>query len=787
MPAPSSRHATIPSAVSSPALTVEVWIERPEGAGPGGDETLLAQWREPSAGQSSFQGRDHRLFLHSGAEGRGLPAFCLITESGPVTLIDPHPLPPGTHHVAGTYDGKTVRLFVDAREVVCRPAQGPRVCDGGAVTVGGLGSGQEAFSGRVLHAALFGMALTPCQIASKHLWHRLAEKYDALPEIELDVYHVLDGRETLRGRVRMPAGTSLPVVLKVRPVSHEEPRLSLEIRPAAEDAWTAFELPLSGLGGGIHRMEVRDARGLSASCFFAIREEAKSTAPVSRQDYGAWLRGVVDRILELQTVLLRGESGGAPCVTTDLPARLGYRSLAYREGNTFRTGRFPGQPFDYETFRMDHEIWPVLDGLSALTGEPRYRELVDGMLEVLKREGFDPRSGLLRLGEESDFDVLRADVCAKPSPRYVPTFKPVNSSPRADMHLDRFWKHLPTRTHRWLRATYYGHVTDPASMDFNRVTFYGFDDSAHKPALARDASFCGFEGCAASLIRFWVSCWVHAGDRECLRWARQMTDKWRAVQHPETGLAPNFFGAAAPGDGDAQQPGDWAEARNAAQAAGLFLRAAADLRRRPGADALAADLQDMGRRLAIGVARHSYDPAKRYFHEHLHLDGRLYEHTARYCFRTQVDKEAAVLIDPLMEEVPVFSGVGFYRNPNFYDHLAGTNIPYDLAGAALLCPEDALVGPLRAMAAAAVTEADALEGAFTPEARWTFRATGWYIEMCLRLFQITRDPLHRDQAKRLADREIAALETVRHPDWWRLRERTIFLDALLHLCMENKS
>ena len=60
------------------------------------------------------------------------------------------PPEPGTHHVAGVYDGRTVRLFIDGELVQEREASGGLIsaCDA-PVAVGHLSGGNTAFSGAI--------------------------------------------------------------------------------------------------------------------------------------------------------------------------------------------------------------------------------------------------------------------------------------------------------------------------------------------------------------------------------------------------------------------------------------------------------------------------------------------------------------------------------------------------------------------------------------------------------------------------------------------------------------
>ena len=230
-----------------------------------------------------------------------------------------------------------------------------------------------------------------------------------------------------------------------------------------------------------------------------------------------------------------------------------------------------------------------------------------------------------------------------------------------------------------------------------------------------------------------------------------------------------------------QMPGKWAETRGSALTAVSWLEASHELSARPGAEPLRARLADMALRLARGVADHVYDAEQHRFREHLCFDGKPYEDTARYCFRTQAEKDAAVRKDPRMAQVIVYDGAGFYRNPNYYEQCVGSSIPFHLTQVAAATGDAALLEHAARFAADAVEEARQLDGPFTPEGRWTFRATGWHITMCLLLHRATGDGKYLNWAAELAEREIDALRQVTCPHWWRLRERSTFLDALLEL------
>ncbi len=600
------------------------------------------------------------------------------------------------------------------------------------------------------------------------------------------LYLVLDGRKVLAGKVGTPAGRGRLIELSLTRVQEHEPcwRGAISVPPAeAAPPEAAFSFPVADLPGGCYRLTARAETGETTAVTIALRELRPSPRRPAGQ-YLAFVARTVSELLAHQVRRLGNAALGTPFVTVSRKSSLSYRSLGHFENGKYQTYWFPEQPFEVHAFRMDHEIWSVLDRLSELTGKTLYRDRVTAMLDAVAEHGFDPECGLMYLSEECDLDVVRCAPCHTLRPDLSPKFKPRNTGHRPEMLLDRLWERMPRQMHRCFRAMYYGLVTDPDSFDYNRFCTYDFSDADRKPAQEKNSGLCAFDTAGGRMIHWWCSCWARTGDADSLSWAQRMADKWRAVMHPDSGLIPNFFGAAAWQPGAAQPPGKWVEARGAALTAASWMDAVAELARRPGAEGLREQLTDMALRLARGLAARVYDTGQGRFLEHFHLDGRPHEATARYCFATQEDKNAAVARDPRMAQVPVYSGAGWYRPPTYYEHCAGVGIPLHLTQVAAATNDSFLLAKTAEFAAMARDASRRLDGPFTPEGRWTFRATGWYIRMCLLLYTTTADRRYLDWSVELADREMAALDRVVHPHWWRMRERSIFLEALLELHRE---
>ena len=518
-----------------------------------------------------------------------------------------------------------------------------------------------------------------------------------------------------------------------------------------------------------------------------LRENPSNVAERTREDY---LKFVVDTfrvIAEQQSLRLRSEADSSLFLTVSRPVYRGYRSIGFkRPDGTFENYWFPEMPMDFPPFAVDFDLWPLLDRLSDATGDAKYRDMVSAMADGFRQVGFDPKNGLGYLGVEAGLDVRTASVVSMKPGTEQAQFKPMNVGNDPRLPLDRLWKHAPEEMHRMSRAMFYGLISDPESFDYNRFCHYSWNDADAKHVLERNPAHCAFESVGARMIHWWAACYARMGDEKCLDYAQRMTDKWRAVQHPESGLVPDFFGAVASQPGAPMPPGQWVECRGASLAALAYLDAAAELQARDGGAALAKQLSEMAEKMALGVARFSYDSERRLFIEHLQLDGKPYASAARYTFHTQEEKDEAIKRDPLMKEVSVYMGTGLYRNPSYWEHCSGTSMVYELSEVARITRNAELIERCGRIVNDALDESRKQSAAFTEDGCWTFRASGHYVKAAVSLHRATNEVRYLDIATELANRELARLNGVVYPEWWRMPERATLIDALLRLC-ESKS
>lgn len=101
------------------------------------------------------------------------PSFLVNTDRGCLRVAASRLLPSGRHHLAGTYDGQVIRLFVDGEVAAQREGHGRIVSSALPVAVGRIQDGAGHFRGRVLEAGVAPTAATDRQVAA---WARAARR-----------------------------------------------------------------------------------------------------------------------------------------------------------------------------------------------------------------------------------------------------------------------------------------------------------------------------------------------------------------------------------------------------------------------------------------------------------------------------------------------------------------------------------------------------------------------------------------------------------------------------------
>ena len=135
------------------AMTLEAWVKPTD---PG------SAWRTVVLKEQDGQ-LVYGLYANTDS---GLPAGHVFTD-GDSGLTGPTPLPLDEWtHIATTWDGSTLRLFVDAAEVASMPLPGPAVTSAHPLRIGGNGVWGEWFKGLIDEVRVYDRALSANELAA---------------------------------------------------------------------------------------------------------------------------------------------------------------------------------------------------------------------------------------------------------------------------------------------------------------------------------------------------------------------------------------------------------------------------------------------------------------------------------------------------------------------------------------------------------------------------------------------------------------------------------------------
>ena len=152
----SSASVTIPDSSSldlTTGMTVEAWVNPSSAGGP---------WRTVVFKQTGG-GMVYALYANNGASRPVGQVNVLGEQNAPGTAV----VPAGTWtHLATTYDGASLRLFVNGIQVASKPQTGAIPASTGALKIGGNPVWGEWFAGLIDEVRVYNRALTPGEVQS---------------------------------------------------------------------------------------------------------------------------------------------------------------------------------------------------------------------------------------------------------------------------------------------------------------------------------------------------------------------------------------------------------------------------------------------------------------------------------------------------------------------------------------------------------------------------------------------------------------------------------------------
>ena len=196
-----------------------------------------------------------------------------------------------------------------------------------------------------------------------------------------------------------------------------------------------------------------------------------------------------------------------------------------------------GQTWVLSNFASQQPLVRLLDGLAAVTGEPRYRREAEATTRfVLER--LQAANGLLYWGGHAAWD-LEGD---RPVGQYGSGVHEVKSH-RPYYRL--MWRVDAARTARLMQAVWAAHIVDWARLDYNRHGSlksnlpagwdHPFQEDIEVPFPAKGGNL-SFVNVTPTLLHSSAMAAVLGDDAGALEWSRRLVRRWQQGRDPKTGL-----------------------------------------------------------------------------------------------------------------------------------------------------------------------------------------------------------------------------------------------------------
>ncbi len=197
-----------------------------------------------------------------------------------------------------------------------------------------------------------------------------------------------------------------------------------------------------------------------------------------------------------------------------------------------------GQKWVLSNLASQQNLLRTLDGLSAATGEPRYRQAaVDAIAYAFGH--LQDRGGLLRWAGHTCYDALGDRVVSEAGQHEFKHHYP---------YYELMWQVNPGATRRLIEGAWAAHVLRWDILDFNRHGRYGRRDLGKLWDHAYRGGKVPFEGKGLTFMMSGTD-FIYAaallsqftGDERPLVWAKRLAKRYMDARHPKTGLGASNF------------------------------------------------------------------------------------------------------------------------------------------------------------------------------------------------------------------------------------------------------
>jgi pectate lyase len=199
-------------------------------------------------------------------------------------------------------------------------------------------------------------------------------------------------------------------------------------------------------------------------------------------------------------------------------------------------------------FASQQTLLRTLDGLTEITGDPKYREAATDAI----RYAFDhvrTPSGLFYWGHVTAYDALRDTPCGNKTRESIKLHYP---------YYELMWKIDPGATKKLIEALWCAHVMDWSNLDFNRIgTTTADQEEPWNHEYKGGPTFFeskfggyGFFVTASSLVQAGTALYRLSRQEQPFVWSKRLAHRYVQTRHPKTGIANRLYNAVWPPFGD---------------------------------------------------------------------------------------------------------------------------------------------------------------------------------------------------------------------------------------------
>jgi len=197
---------------------------------------------------------------------------------------------------------------------------------------------------------------------------------------------------------------------------------------------------------------------------------------------------------------------------------------------------YRGQTWVLSNFASQQPLLRTLDGLTAITGETKYRDAAEEATGYALKHCRAP-NGLLYWGGHLAWDLQEE--------RSVGQYSGVHELKCHQPYYRLMWRVNAEATRKLTETVWAAHILDWSSLDYNRHAGtdkrctpqwdHAFDEDLEVPFPTRGGNL-SFVNVMPPLMHSGTMLAVLGEDSNALMWTRRLVHRWRQGRHPQTGL-----------------------------------------------------------------------------------------------------------------------------------------------------------------------------------------------------------------------------------------------------------